>query len=66
MTVTIYHNSNCGRSRNVLAMIRQSREEPVVVEYLRNPPSRERLKELINAMGIPARAPFAREGDALC
>jgi arsenate reductase (glutaredoxin) len=55
MTVTIYHNPNCGTSRNVLAMIQQSGEEPVVIEYLKNPPSRERLKELIQAMGIPVR-----------
>ena len=65
MTVTIYHNPNCGTSRNVLAMVRQSGEEPVVIEYLKNPPTRERLKELIQAMGIPVRAllrEMAREG----
>ena len=43
MTITIYHNPNCGTSRNTLAMIWQSGEEPVVIEYLKNPPSRERL-----------------------
>ena len=43
MTVTIYHNPACGTSRNTLAMIRQSGEEPVVIEYLKTPPSRERL-----------------------
>ena len=64
MTVTIYHNPNCGTSRNVLAMIRQSGEEPIVIEYLKNPPTRERLKELIAAMGIPVRA-LLREKDAL-
>jgi arsenate reductase len=52
MTVTIYHNPACGTSRNVLAMIRQSGEEPVVIEYLKTPPTRERLKELIAAMGF--------------
>jgi arsenate reductase len=62
MTVTIYHNPNCGTSRNVLAMIRQSGEEPVVIEYLKNPPSRERLKELIKAMGIPVRALLRENG----
>ena len=62
MTVTIYHNPNCGTSRNVLAMIRQSGEEPVVIEYLKNPPSRERLKELIMAMGIPVRALLREKG----
>jgi arsenate reductase len=62
MTVTIYHNPNCGTSRNVLAMIRQSGEEPVIIEYLKNPPSRERLKELIRAMGIPVRALLREKG----
>jgi arsenate reductase (glutaredoxin) len=62
MTVTIYHNPNCGTSRNVLAMIRQSGEEPVVIEYLKNPPSRERLKELITTMGIPVRALLREKG----
>jgi len=40
MTITIYHNPNCGTSRNVLAMIRRTGEEPVVIEYLKTPPSR--------------------------
>jgi arsenate reductase (glutaredoxin) len=62
MTVTIYHNPNCGTSRNVLAMIRRSGEEPVVIEYLKNPPSRERLKALIKAMGIPVRALLREKG----
>ena len=62
MTVTIYHNPNCGTSRNVLAMIGQSGEEPVVIEYLKNPPSRERLKALIQAMGIPVRALLREKG----
>ena len=62
MTVTIYHNPNCGTSRNVLAMIRQSGEEPIVIEYLKNPPSQERLKELITAMGIPVRALLREKG----
>ena len=55
MTVTIYHNPDCGTSRNTLAMIRQSGVEPEVIEYLRTPPSRERLVELIAAMGIKVR-----------
>ncbi len=62
MTVTIYHNPNCGTSRNTLAMIRQSGEEPVVIEYLKHPPSRERLIELIAAMGIPVRALLREKG----
>lgn len=55
MTITIYHNPACGTSRNTLAMIRASGEEPVIVEYLKTPPSRARLKELITVMGIAAR-----------
>jgi arsenate reductase len=62
MTVTIYHNPDCGTSRNTLAMIRQSGEEPVMIEYLKHPPDRARLVELINAMGIPVRA-LLREKD---
>ena len=64
MSITIYHNPACGTSRNTLAMIRQSGEEPEVIEYLKTPPSRERLKELIAAMGIPARA-LLREKETL-
>jgi len=55
MTVTIYHNPDCGTSRNTLAMIRQSGETPEVIEYLKDPPSRARLRELIAAMGISTR-----------
>ncbi|MER8578119.1 arsenate reductase (glutaredoxin) [Mesorhizobium sp. M1423] len=55
MTVTIYHNPDCGTSRNTLAMIRQSGEEPEVIEYLKTPPSREKLVELIAAMGMTPR-----------
>jgi arsenate reductase len=62
MTVMIYHNPNCGTSRNVLAIIRQSGEEPVVIEFLKNPPTRERLKELIASMGIPVRALLREKG----
>lgn len=62
MTVTIYHNPQCGTSRNVLAMIRQSGEEPEVIEYLKNPPSRERLVELIAAMDIAPRELLRRKG----
>ena len=62
MTVTIYHNPACGTSRNTLAMIEASGEHPVVIEYLKNPPTRERLTELIAAMQIPVRA-LLREKD---
>lgn len=51
MSVTIYHNPDCGTSRNTLAMIRQSGAEPAVIEYLKTPPSRETLKQLIATMG---------------
>jgi arsenate reductase len=62
MTITIYHNPDCGTSRNTLAMIRQSGEEPTVVEYLKTPPLRERLQELIGAMGISVRALLREKG----
>ncbi len=62
MTVTIYHNPDCGTSRNTLAMIRQSGEAPVVIEYLKTPPSRERLIELIKAMGITVRGLLREKG----
>ena len=62
MTITIYHNPACGTSRNTLAMIRASGEEPVVVEYLKNPPSREKLESLIEAMGIAARDLLRQKG----
>jgi arsenate reductase (glutaredoxin) len=69
MSVTIYHNPDCATSRNTLAMIRQSGTEPEIIEYLKNPPSRARLMELIKAMEIPVRAllrergtPFAKLG----
>jgi arsenate reductase (glutaredoxin) len=62
VSVTIYHNPACGTSRNTLAMIRQSGETPVIIEYLKNPPDRVRLTELINAMGIPVRALLREKG----
>jgi arsenate reductase len=62
MSIVIYHNPACGTSRNTLAMIRQSGEEPEIIEYLKTPPSRERLKELIAAMGIPVRALLREKG----
>ncbi|WP_440638765.1 arsenate reductase (glutaredoxin) [Bradyrhizobium sp. PUT101] len=62
MSVTIYHNPACGTSRNTLAMIRQSGVEPVVIEYLKTPPSRDKLKELIAAMDVPVRALLREKG----
>ena len=60
--VTIYHNPACGTSRNTLAMIRNSGEEPEVIEYLQHPPSREKLRDLIRKMGIPVREVLRRKG----
>ena len=60
--VTIFHNPQCGTSRNTLALIRNSGEEPEVIEYLKNPPSRARLIELIKAMEIPVRALLREKG----
>ena len=55
MAVAIYHNPVCGTSRNVLALIRNSGEDPRVVEYLKTPPTRSELVELIRGMGISVR-----------
>ena len=62
MAIIIYHNPACGTSRNTLAMIRQSGAEPEVIEYLKTPPTRERLVELIKAMGIAPRDLLRRKG----
>ena len=62
MSVTIYHNPSCGTSRNTLAMIRESGEEPEVIEYLKTPPDRARLVALIQAMGISVRALLREKG----
>jgi arsenate reductase len=62
MTVTIYHNPECGTSRNTLAMIRASGEETVVIEYLKHPPSRERLLELAKSIGVPVRGLMREKG----
>ena len=62
MTVTIYHNPDCGTSRNTLAMIRQSGVEPTVIEYLRTPPSRERIAGLVAAAGLTLRDAIREKG----
>ncbi|MEN5299499.1 arsenate reductase (glutaredoxin) [Brucella sp. TWI559] len=62
MTVLIYHNPKCGTSRNTLAMIRASGEEPVVIDYLLNPPSRERLIELLRSMQMTPRQLLREKG----
>ena len=60
--ITIYHNPTCGTSRNVLALIRNSGEEPNVIEYLKTPPDRETLQRLITDMGAPMRAVLREKG----
>ena len=62
MNVTIYHNPDCGTSRNTLALIRNSGEEPHVIEYLKIPPSRETLVELIARMGVAVRDVIRQKG----
>jgi arsenate reductase len=62
MTITIYHNPDCGTSRNTLAMIRKGGEEPTVIEYLKHPPSREKLAELVSAMGMSVRDLLREKG----
>jgi arsenate reductase len=62
MTTTIYHNPACGTSRNVLDLIRNSGEQPQVIEYLKTPPSREELVSLIARMATPVRDLLRRKG----
>lgn len=64
-TITVYHNPQCGTSRNTLAMIRNSGVEPVVIEYLKTPPTREQLLALIAASGLSVRE-VMRGKEALC
>ncbi len=60
--ITIYHNPDCGTSRNVLALIRNSGEEPEVIEYLTNPPDRATLDQLLAAMDMPVRDVLRQKG----
>ncbi|MBO1023807.1 arsenate reductase (glutaredoxin) [Ochrobactrum sp. SD129] len=62
MTVTIFHNPKCGTSRNTLAIIRASGEEPVIIEYVQNPPTRERLTGLLAAMNVKPRKLLREKG----
>ena len=62
MTVTIYHNPACGTSRNTLAMIRNAGIEPVVIEYLTNPPERAPLESLIRQAGLSVREAIRENG----
>ena len=61
-SITIYHNPKCGTSRNVLALIRNTGVEPEVIEYLKTPPSRNKLIELIGQMGIGVRELLRQKG----
>jgi arsenate reductase len=60
--VTIYHNPECGTSRNTLALIRHAGLEPVVIEYLRTPPNREQLAKMIAAAGLTVREAIREKG----
>ena len=60
--ITIFHNPACGTSRNTLALIRNSGVEPEVIEYLKTPPSRELLADLIRRMGVPVRDVLRQKG----
>jgi len=53
--ITIYHNPACGTSRNTLALLRHAGLEPQVIEYLKTPPSKQTLRELVAASGMPVR-----------
>ena len=61
-SITIFHNPACGTSRNTLAMIRNSGEEPQVIEYLKTPPSKETLRELLAAVAMAPRALLRKKG----
>jgi len=61
-TVTIYHNPACGTSRNTLALIRNSGEEPTVIEYLKTPPDRATLVKLLADAGLSVREVLREKG----
>ena len=61
-SITIYHNPACGTSRNTLALIRNSGAEPEVIEYLKTPPTKAKLQELLSALGLGARALLREKG----
>ncbi|HSC62532.1 MAG TPA: arsenate reductase (glutaredoxin) [Caldimonas sp.] len=62
MSAKIFHNPACGTSRNTLALIRHAGIEPVVIEYLRTPPSKDELCKLVVDMGLPVRGLPRRKG----
>ena len=62
MTITIYHNTACGTSRNTLALIRNTGAEPVIIDYVKHPPTREQLLDLIKRAGLSVRAAMRDKG----
>lgn len=62
MTIIIYHNPACGTSRNTLGLIRNSGEEPTIIEYLNTPPNKQTLLDLISAMEISVRELLRKSG----
>ena len=62
MNVTIYHNPSCGTSRNTLALIRNTGIEPTIIEYLKSPPARQELKDLIRRAGLTVREAIREKG----
>ncbi len=62
MNITIYHNPDCGTSRNTLALIRDAGVEPTVIEYLNNPPARDTLKDMIAKAGLTVREAIRDKG----
>lgn len=62
MDITIYHNPSCGTSRNTLALIRGAGIEPTVIEYLREPPTREKLSRMIADAGLTVREAMREKG----
>lgn len=64
MTVTIWHNPRCSKSRQTLALIEAQGVEPVVVEYLKTPPSREDITRAVELLGVPA-TNLVRKGEKI-
>lgn len=62
MEATIYHNPECGTSRNTLALIRHAGIEPVIIDYLKTPPSRGKLRAMISAAGLTVRQAIRQKG----
>jgi len=63
MSVTIYHNTNCGTSRNTLALIRATGVEPEIIDYVKAPPSRAALQEMIAKAGVSVRGAMRNKGE---